>query len=462
MNRSSVHIFLVAITLQFCWFLLDSCAQIGAPMGGPKDTVAPLLIKAYPNNNQTNFKGNKITLYFNEFIELQDLQSNLLVSPVQKNNPAINSNLKTITIKIKDSLLPNTTYSVDLGNSVKDINEGNIYKNLCYTFSTGDYIDSLELKGKVVLAESGKTDSTLKVLLYKNTADSAVQSSKPDYITYLNGNGSFTFKNLPKDDFKVFALKDGDGNKYYSLKSEIFAFYDGNINTENKYDSLILFAYAEKKDTPALNTSDKKIAEKKLRYSTNLINGKQDLLSPLELSFSTSLKTFNKDSLFITDTNYIPLQNVSTDIDLSGKIITISNNWKQGEVFYLMVVNGGMEDSTGRQLLKSDTIRFITKNVSDYGSLKLTFTGLDFSKHPLLELLEGDRIKWKFPIISKEWSNKLMNPGEYEIRILYDENNNGQWDPGNYQRKIQPERAISLPQKISIKADWDNERDIQL
>jgi hypothetical protein len=182
----------------------------------------------------------------------------------------------------------------------------------------------------------------------------------------------------------------------------------------------------------------------------------------LELSFSTSLKTFNKDSLFITDTNYIPLQNVSTDIDLSGKIITISNNWKQGEVFYLMVVNGGMEDSTGRQLLKSDTIRFITKNVSDYGSLKLTFTGLDFSKHPLLELLEGDRIKWKFPIISKEWSNKLMNPGEYEIRILYDENNNGQWDPGNYQRKIQPERAISLPQKISIKADWDNERDIQL
>jgi hypothetical protein len=183
---------------QICSLFIIGCAQIGSPTGGPKDTSAPVLIKAIPSNNQTNFTGNKIILSFDEYVDLQDVQSNLLVSPSPKNNPSINSNLRTITIKLKDSLLPNTTYAINFANAIKDINEGNVFKNFVYTFSTGAYIDSLKIDGKVMMAETGKIDSSLNVLLYKNASDTDVTTRRPDYVARLKGDGSFTFKNLPK------------------------------------------------------------------------------------------------------------------------------------------------------------------------------------------------------------------------------------------------------------------------
>ena len=111
----------MALFMQVVASLIGGCAQISAPTGGSRDTTAPYLVKANPETNKLNFTGNKIILNFSEYIQLQDLQSNLLVSPLQKNNPIISSNLKTITIKLKDSLLPNTTYSFNFGNSIKDI-----------------------------------------------------------------------------------------------------------------------------------------------------------------------------------------------------------------------------------------------------------------------------------------------------------------------------------------------------
>ena len=92
----------------------------------------------------------------------------------------------------------------------------------------------------------------------------------------------------------------------------------------------------------------------------------------------------------------------------------------------------------------------------------LRFKNLDISKHPILQFVEGDIIKYSYPLTGTEWSNKLFTPGQYEIRILYDSNQNGIWDPGNYSKKLQPEKAVTLAEKISIRADWDNERDIQL
>jgi hypothetical protein len=121
-----------------------------------------------------------------------------------------------------------------------------------------------------------------------------------------------------------------------------------------------------------------------------------------------------------------------------------------------------IDDSSGNTLEKTDTILFQTKKIADYGTVVLRFKNLDLDKHPVLQFLEGESIKSTFPVTSAEWSNKMFLPGEYGIRILYDENNNGTWDPGSYTDKKQPEKAIILPQKLSVKADWDNERDIVL
>ena len=141
-------------------------------------------------------QGKTITLTFDEYIQLQNLQQTLLVSPTPKINPDINSKLKVVTIKLRDTLEPNTTYSIDMGNAIQDINENNPFRNFTYVFSTGSYIDSLQFSGNIQLAQTGKADSTLIVLLYKDLDDSAVLKGKPKYITRLDSSGNFKFKNL--------------------------------------------------------------------------------------------------------------------------------------------------------------------------------------------------------------------------------------------------------------------------
>ena len=130
--------------------------------------------------------------------------------------------------------------------------------------------------------------------------------------------------------------------------------------------------------------------------------------------------------------------------------------------YRLIIDPAAIADSLGTSIAKTDTIRFTTKKISDYGNLVLRFSDLDLTRHPVLQFVQGEELKESSPITANEWSKKLFLPGEYDIRILFDTNNNGKWDAGNYSKKIQPEKVIALPQRLSIRANWDNERDIKL
>ena len=450
-----------------CYALItfsSGCAQIGAPTGGPRDTLPPILVKATPDQKTLNFKGTKISLNFDEYINVVDLQNNLLISPVQKSNPAVSYNLKNVTLKFKDSLLPNTTYSINFGDAIKDNNEGNVLKNFTYLFSTGSTIDSLSFSGKIFLAETGKTDSTIIAMLYRNADDSAVIKRKPNYIAKVNSDGSFIFQNLPADKFKVYGLKDGDGGKTYNSKTEIFAFEDSGITVSKNTAPVTLYASALEKETPktTVAASKKPVVEKKLRYTSNLEQKNQSLLLPLRLSFNNSLKVFDPEKIILADTNYIPLTNAKISLDSTAKIISVNIPWQPELNYVLLLPKEAVQDSAGNTIFKTDTLKFITKKTEDYGRVILRFKNLDISKHPILQFVEGDIIKYSYPLTGTEWSNKLFTPGQYEIRILYDSNQNGIWDPGNYSKKLQPEKAVTLAEKISIRADWDNERDIQL
>jgi uncharacterized protein (DUF2141 family) len=443
----------------------SGCAQIGAPVGGPKDTLAPVLVRANPPQNTVNFKGNRISLNFDEYLDVQDIQNNLLVSPVQKNNPRILNNLKNVTIIFKDSLLPNTTYAVNFGNAIKDVNEGNILKNFSYIFSTGKVIDSLSFSGKVFLAETGKADSTMIAMLYRNADDSSVQKIKPNYIARVKSDGSFTFKNLPAEKFRVYALKDGDGGKTYNSKTEMFAFSDTDIVVSSNTPSLTLYASAlEKEKKPAgTSTAVKKSAIPKIvTFTTNLDQKTQSLLDSLKLTFLSPLKIFDTQKIVLTDTNYHPIANAKFLLDSTAKIATVYTPWQTGTDYILLIPKDAVEDSIGNMLVKNDTLRFSAKTRESYGRILLRFSDLDLSKHPVLQFVQQDEIKSLFPITAMEWSDKLFPPGDYEIRILYDTNQNGKWDHGDYSKKLQPEKVISLPGKLQIKADWDNERDIKL
>lgn len=459
----SAHI-LFTFFIVSCLYILAignaGCAQIGSPTGGPRDSIPPRILSTSPKLSSTNVTGNKITLTFNEYVEVKEAQTNVVISPFPKRPPSIDYKLKTITVKLKDSLLPNTTYSINFGNAIVDLNEGNPLKNFTYVFSTGNQIDSFMLTGKVVLAETGRADSTLIAMLYRNTDDSAVQKRKPDYVTKLSGDGSFSFINLPPGNFNVYALKDGDGGKTYNSKKEIFAFADAVVPVSEKTTPVILYASAVEKENKPVTA--KTIIPKKLIYT--LVPGAQpqDLLSPFELSFNSPLKNFNPAKLILRDTNYNPVPSTAWAIDSSRTKISLTSKWQEAMQYRLIMDTTAFSDSLNHHIARSDTIRFTTKQLSDYGNVVLRFSNLDLSKHPVLQLVSGEEIRGSYPLTQMEWTNKFVTPGEYEIRILFDENNNGKWDTGDYSKKRQPEKAITLTQKLSIRANWDNERDIKL
>lgn len=449
-------IFAVTISL-----LAGSCAQIGSPVGGPKDTLAPKLIKATPANGSRNVSGNKIVLEFDEYIDVQDLQQNLIISPLQNRNPSVIANPRSITLKFRDTLLPNTTYTINFGNAVRDINENNVYKDLSYIFSTGSTIDSLSFTGKVILAETGGTDSAILVMLYRNATDSTVQKKRPNYVAKVNSDGSFAFNNLPGDSFKIYALKDGDGGKTYNAKSELFAFTDDEI-IPGKDEDIILYAYAEQK------ASDNKliiplriITDKKLRYTTAL-QQKQDLFQPLEIRFTNPLKETDSTKIFITDTLFRKVTAVKFSTDSTAKKIYLTTAWQADKPLILLIEKDAVKDSAGNSIAKNDTIRFFTKAREEYGKLTLRFNDLDLTKNPVLQFLTRNEIKYSYKLTGKEWTNNMFVPGDYGIRILYDTDKNGKWTPGNYTKKLQPEINITLPQTLNVRADWDNEREINL
>lgn len=443
--------------------LIDAgCAQIGAPTGGPKDTLAPRLVSANPALQSVNFKGNRITLNFNEYVEVKEAQKNVLVSPYPKIAPTVDYKLRTVTVKLKDTLKPNTTYAINFGNAIVDVHEGNPYTNFTYVFSTGPMIDSLELTGKVLLAETGKADSTLIAMLYRDADDSAVQKRRPDYVANLNGDGSFRFVNLPAGIFKLYALKDGDGGKTYNAKFELFAFTDLPVTVSSNTTPVQLHAFAMEKDTRGVTpTAPPKNNDKKLRYTFDAQGGQQDLLGNLSVNFNKPLRDVDPSKIVLTDTNYVRIDSKLT-VDSTRRVITLQAAWAEDKGYRLLIDSAAVVDSTGGRLAKNDTLRFNSKKESDYGSILLRFPKLDLSKKPVLQFSLSDGVKFTYPLTAAEWSKKLFPPGEYELSILYDTNGNGKWDPGDYSQKLQPELVVPITQKLSIRANWENEREIKL
>lgn len=436
------------------------CAQIGMPTGGPRDTLPPRLVNASPKVNSVNVTGNKITLTFNEYIELKEAQSNVLISPFPKKQPQIDYKLKTVTVKLKDTLLPNTTYSINFGKAIVDVNEANPYKDFTYVFSTGGHIDSLILDGRVLIAETGKPDSTLVALLYRNADDSAVQKRRPDYLARLAGDGSFSFLNLPAGSYKIYALKDGDGGKTYNSKKELFAFAGEDIIVSSTATPVTLYASAIEKENKG-GPSTKPAPEKKFRYTVSSSLQAQDLLLPFEINFTKPLKKFDSTKLVLTDTNRKSIP-VTWSIDSNRTKISLYCKWQPETHYRLVMDTTAFSDSSDNRIARQDTIRLITKRLEDYGNVVLRFSNLDLALNPVLQFVVGEEVKESYSLRSLEWNNKMMNPGEYELRILFDANRNGKWDHGDYSKKLQPEKAISLPQKLQVKANWDNERDVKL
>ncbi len=465
MNTKSSNI-LFAISCLLISLGFSSCANIIPPGGGPRDSIAPRLITAFPKDSAIHVTSTNIILSFDEYITLVNTNENLIISPNPKNMPLVDYKLHNVTVKLRDSLEKNTTYSFNFGKAIKDVNEGNEAKELTYVFSTGNKIDTNHYSGSVFLAETGKPDSTLVVVLHNNTQDSSIQKNKPRYFTKINGKGYFSFQFLPEGTFTVYAVPN-DFSKKYDDSTKTFAFLNAPIliNANTRSDTLFAYQEYKKKEPKALipssnTTKPKQTAEdKRLKYSANLeTGGQQDLLSPLELNFARPLKSWDSSKIVLTDTLFKPIIGYKLSIDTSNTKISLEYPWKEKQFFRLIVSKDAVMDTTGTNLSKSDTAKIVTKRDAEYGSCRLRFVNLDLSKHPVLQLVVDNKIFESYPIIGKELIKKRFKPGEYECRILFDSNQNGKWDPGSFLEKKQPELVKAFSKKLVIRPDRDTDQ----
>jgi hypothetical protein len=444
-------------------FISYSCANIIPPSGGPRDSLPPVLIDATPKDSTINFNSNRITLIFDEYIDLKEVQNNLLFTPLFETVPVVEVRLKTVNIRIKDTLEPNTTYTFDFGNAITDVNENNPFRRYTYVFSTGPYIDSLELSGRVLLAENGRADSTLTIVLHKDFTDSAVAKARPRYAARVDSSGYFHFRNLPPDSFAIYAIGEAGILRRYTSATQYFAFADAPVRSGDTV-SLVLYAYKEedKKSAPsAAGTTNpgSNASDRRLRYTHNLSSGHQDLLGDLALSFERPLRDFDSTRMSLsTDSVFTPVPVYSVSLDSTKKEIKLKTSWREGTKYHLIIDKEFAEDSLGRKLLRNDTLNFSTRKTTDYGKLDIRIRNIDTAQNPVLQFVQNETVVFSVPIKGGRYIQNLFSPGDYDLRILYDRNNNGKWDPGRFfENKKQPEIAVPIIQKITVKPDWDNE-----
>jgi hypothetical protein len=265
--------------------LFGSCAQQGILTGGDKDMAAPIVDTnkfETPINGTVNFTAQRIEIPFNEFVTLQDVKKQVIITPFLSVNPEIYVKGKKVIVDFKSNLEPNTTYIINFGDAIRDITEGNILKNYKYVFSTGAFLDSLKYNAFVYDAYTKKPVSDALVMLYKNLDDSVVKKQKPIYFAKTNSSGSCTIENIANAEYKVFVLLDENNNYLFDQVDEKIGFKSQTLVFSNDTSSLT-------KDTLGLFLN---FPSKKSIQSSSYKNGKITLVLNTPISTLT-----NEDSL---------------------------------------------------------------------------------------------------------------------------------------------------------------------
>jgi len=212
------------------------CAQVGAPSGGPRDQDPPRVLESDPSNYSIRFKAKKIEITFDEYIVLENVNQELIVSPPMEEKPEVKLRKKTLIIQFEEELKENTTYTFNFGNAIKDLHEGNKLQNFEYVFSTGEVLDSMSVRGTLKYAETlEKPKEAIHIMLYTDLRDSVPLTEIPLYVGRSDDSGVFRVNNLRPDIYKVFALKDGNSNLLFDLPSEEIAFLDTSLTVNTDF-----------------------------------------------------------------------------------------------------------------------------------------------------------------------------------------------------------------------------------
>jgi uncharacterized protein (DUF2141 family) len=241
-------------------FMIIGCASIQKPMGGPRDLTPPKLLKATPENMTRNFSAKKISLEFDEFFKLTNQYQEISISPAMEKLPEYNANRKVLNIEFKDSLQKNTTYVINFGKAIQDVNESNVLTNFTYVFSTGPHIDSLSMSGNVTNSITQEKEKDATVMIFPLKQDSLLfGKKKPTIYTTTDSSGNFSLNNLHDGEYRIYALKETSPNKIFDNDKELIGFSNKTINLSKDTSDIKLalfqqvpekFRLSEKKFTP--------------------------------------------------------------------------------------------------------------------------------------------------------------------------------------------------------------------
>ena len=241
-NHQFTYLFLILL------IVLAGCASLQTPQGGPRDTDAPKIVEELPKNLSRNFKGKKIEITFDEFFKLNSEFTEITISPETETQPSFKVKQKTLEISFKDSLEENTTYSINFGKAIQDVNESNILKNYSFVFATGATLDSLTISGQVINSIDNKPMLDATVLLFPIKKDTLFGKKKPSIYTITDSSGNFKLKNLREDTYRIYALKEASGDRIFNLANEEVAFINDSIKLTKDTTNILLKLFKQEPD----------------------------------------------------------------------------------------------------------------------------------------------------------------------------------------------------------------------
>ena len=458
---------------------LQSCANRGSgPQGGPKDTEPPVLLSATPENGNTNFNAKSIILEFNELVSVNNPLQNITFSPPQKNSPTVKGLGKKVSITFQDSLLPNTTYTIEIKKCIVDYTESNPFADYVYTFSTGDKVDSLQISGKVIDAETLAARKNYTVGIYSNLSDTAFTKTRFEKIAKTNENGEFTIYGVAEGTYNLFAIKDAGGVNFYQNKGTDIAFLDSTItpyahlhgkvdtlwtdSTKTRYDNVTLNAYNEyfPKGLILKTFKERDIIHRLKSYKRNskntftlIFSEPQDKEPELKLLSDSSLaepflkeKTNRTDSLVFWVTDSLLYKQDSLHISVSYlKTDSLGESVSQTDSLYLIYRETKAEKRKRENSTKNHVLNFthnLNKSLEVYDTVKFVFN------EPIKEVItDSIKLSLKVDTLFEKVNYKVMFDDSICKKKLYliFKKELG----GNYQLEIDSASITSIYGKVN-------------
>ena len=344
--------------------LFSSCASIQTLDGGEKDKTPPTVLSVSPKNRSLFVKNKTIVYEFNEYIKSSKLNDLLIVSPSQKINPVFVIKNKKLYIRLQDSLLKNSTYSIKLNGGIVDNNEGNPLEMFDYVFSTGSYIDSLKYQGYVYSFLKKQPLENYNIQLYKKLKDSTIFKEKPDYITKSNDSGFFVLTNLPNEKLMVAVFEDKNKNLLYD-KDEDIAMLKNIFTLENSQDTF--YTFNNQNDEKYKLTLLKNDLYGVIKIKSNKTITQQNIVAKINQNETPYFLNKNRDTITLFNNNYKD----STNINISIDTLNFNFNVLKNTISIIPKININKTKSTNKKvvlnsncpvILNTDSIKILNNN----------------------------------------------------------------------------------------------------